>query len=94
MSLDRHKATLPLLSPAPSHFPVSEPSPLGTQTMSKEEEVGTQSLFGRWEWEEAEGGRGCRGAVSDWVAVLPEGVVQSPASGSDGWLTGMRRGEP
>ena len=62
--------------------------------MEEEEEVVAQPVLGWWGWEEAEGGRGCRRAVSDWVAVLPEEVVQSPASSSDGWLTGMRRGEP
>ena len=62
--------------------------------VEEEEEVVTQLVFGWWGWEEAEGGRGCHRAVSDWVAVLPEEVVQSPASSSDGWLTGIHRGEP
>ena len=62
--------------------------------MEEEEEVVTQAVLGWWGWVEAEGGRGCHRAVSDWVAVLPEEVVQSPASSSDGWLTGTCRGEP
>ena len=61
--------------------------------MEEEEEVAAQPVLGWWGWVEAEGGRGCRRAVSDWVAVLPEEVVQFPASSSDGWLTGTCRGE-